>query len=162
MARRESFTHGRHPMGSDSKTNKVNESQRKSEARPKKFWSLQLPDFVPALSVCSPLLPGGELQPAGATRYRVSLPITLTGDWFPPASSSFLVQRTNLLSPSVAHLPIFKVTQTVATEAHFMLTIKACQQFFLNFFSALVPPAKKFSHGCVRTNQHFRSGPSHG
>jgi hypothetical protein len=30
-------------------------------------------------------------------------------DWFPPTSSGFLDQRTKLLTPSVVHLPVFKV-----------------------------------------------------
>jgi hypothetical protein len=38
--------------------------------------------------------------------------MTPAGDWFRPVGSGLLVRRTNLLSPSVALLPVFKVTLT--------------------------------------------------
>jgi len=64
-------------------------------------------------------LPGVECQPEGATGCRISHPATPPGDWFLPVGSGFLVQRTNLLSPSVTHLPVFKVTLITAASTKF-------------------------------------------
>ena len=45
----------------------------------------------------------------GATRDQVFLPIAPTVDWIRSVGPNFLVQRTKLLTPSVDHLPVFKV-----------------------------------------------------
>jgi len=59
-------------------------------------------------------------------------------DWFPLIGSGCLEQRTNLLSPSVAHLPAFKVLRITATRIKFAPRRAARQQGFLR---------KKFSTG---------------
>jgi hypothetical protein len=64
----------------------------------------------PTLSESSFPVPGIEYRLVGATCYRIFLPVTPAGDWFRPTGPSLLVQRTNLLSPSVTLLPVFKVT----------------------------------------------------
>jgi hypothetical protein len=67
----------------------------------------------PTLSVCPVPLPGTERGLMGATRRRIFLSAAPAGFW--PAGFSFLERRTNLLSPSVTHLPVFKVAQITAT-----------------------------------------------
>ncbi len=75
-------------------------------------------------------MPGIEYKLEGATRYRIFLPVAPIGDWFRASGSSFLVPRTNLLSSSVAHLPVFKVAQITATDAHFDTSAQIRQQVF--------------------------------
>jgi hypothetical protein len=58
-------------------------------------------------------LPGIEYQSVGATLCRNFLPAIPAASI--PAGTDLLVQRTNLLSPSVALQPVFKVTQITAT-----------------------------------------------
>jgi hypothetical protein len=50
--------------------------------------------------------------------------------FFSLASSSLLVQRTNLLSPSVAHLPVFKVALAATTETYNVKFSAICQALF--------------------------------
>jgi hypothetical protein len=80
-----------------------------------KKWPLRFRFLDPTLSESSFPLPGIEYGLVGATRYRIFLPITPAG--FGPTGSNLLVQRTNLLSPSVALLPVFKVSQITATTS---------------------------------------------
>ena len=54
--------------------------------------------------------------------------------FFPPVGSSLLVRRTNLLSPSVALLPVFKVTQITATETYYLRVLSLRQHFFYKYF----------------------------
>jgi hypothetical protein len=75
-------------------------------------------------------LPGIERQLEGATSHRIFLPATPISDWLRPIGSSLLVQRTNLLSPSVTLLPVFKVTLIAATEANFARVLRDRQQLF--------------------------------
>ncbi len=98
-----------------------------------KNWSLQLRSLAPILSASSLPLPGIECRPVGAARYRVFLPITPGG--FEPPGPDFLVQRTNLLSPSVAHLPVFKVTLVTATNSYNAKAQRDCQQKFSGFWN---------------------------
>ena len=72
-------------------------------------WSLQLCFFDPALSECLGALPTPRRRLVGATRHWVFLPVALTVDWIRSVSPNFLVRRTKLLTPSVDHLPVFKV-----------------------------------------------------
>jgi hypothetical protein len=57
-------------------------------------------------------LPGTEGQPGGATLRRIFLPASPTSSYL--GGPDLLARRTNLLSPSVTHLPVFKVTQIAA------------------------------------------------
>jgi hypothetical protein len=75
-------------------------------------------------------LPGIEHQLEGATSDRIFLPLTPISDWFRLIGSNFLVQRTNLLSPSVTLLPVFKVTLIATTEANFARAFDDRQQVF--------------------------------
>jgi hypothetical protein len=85
-------------------------------------------------------LPGIEHQPEGATNCRIFLPAAPISDVFRPISSSFLVRRTNLLSPSVTHLPVFKVSQITATNMQFSGSSQTRQQEFLRNFSCTGNP----------------------
>jgi hypothetical protein len=49
---------------------------------------------------------------------------------FESAGSDLLAQRTNLLSPSVTLLPVFKVTQISATDANLPKCISGVNVFF--------------------------------
>jgi hypothetical protein len=100
-------------------------------------WSLRLRFLDPILLECSLPLPGIERQPEGATSGQVSLSTTPVDDWFLSTGSGFLARRTNLLSPSVDHLPVFKVTRTATTERYFARARKCCQQFFRIFLKLL-------------------------
>ena len=101
-----------------------------------KKWPLLLRFLDPALSVSSLPLPGIERQPEGATGHRSFPPMTPAGDWFRPVGSGLLVRRTNLLSPSVALLPVFKVTLTTATDVHFLkISAFLSTRFFQIIFS---------------------------
>jgi hypothetical protein len=71
----------------------------------------------PILSESSFPLPGIERQPEGATSLRISHPQPPAVDLVRTVGSGLLVQRTNLLSPSVTLLPVFKVSQITATMA---------------------------------------------
>ena len=102
------------------------ESCRKDGSQKK--WPPQFRSLDPTLSEVSFPLPGIENQPEGATSCRISLPATPISDVFRPIGSSFLVQRTNLLSPSVTHLPVFKVSQITATNMQFSGSPQARQQ----------------------------------
>jgi len=75
----------------------------------KRKWSLRLCFFDPALSECLGTLPVPRRRLVGATRYQMFLPVASTNDWIRSADPSFLVPRTKLLTPSVDHLPVFKV-----------------------------------------------------
>lgn len=100
---------------------------------------LRLPSLDPILSEPSLPLPGIEYQPVGATRFRSATPIAPTGDWLPPAGPGCLEQRTNLLSPSVAHLPVFKVRQITAT----IFTLPNARSAVNNFFEIFSRPAAR-------------------
>jgi hypothetical protein len=80
-------------------------------------WPPQFRFLDPILLEASFPLPGIEHKPEGATRCRISLPSALTSDIVRLVRSGLLVQRTNLLSPSVTLLPVFKVSQITATDA---------------------------------------------
>ena len=56
--------------------------------------------------------------------------MTPAGDWFLPVGSGFLARRTNLLSPSVTHLPVFKVTLITAADIKFDRVPGRRQQLF--------------------------------
>jgi hypothetical protein len=64
----------------------------------------------------------------GATRYRIFLPVTPAG--FGPTGANLLVQRTNLLSPSVALLPVFKVSQITATTSKMTESPRSVNRLF--------------------------------
>jgi hypothetical protein len=69
----------------------------------------------PILSESSFPLPGIECQPEGAASCQVFLPATPISVFIRLTGSGFLVRRTNLLSPSVTLLPVFKAAQITAT-----------------------------------------------
>jgi len=104
----------------------------------RKNWPLRFRSLDPILSVTSFPLPGIECQPEGATSFRSVTPIAPANDWIRLADSGCLERRTNLLSPSVAHLPAFKVSQTAATSIHFAPFVETRQEAVLH---------KKFSTG---------------
>ena len=97
----------------------------------------------PTLSESSFPLPGIEYRLEGATGYQIFLPITPAGDWFRPVGSSLLVRRTNLLSPSVTLLPVFKVTLTTATRTDCVRVFRVRQQYFndKDFPQDIYPPS---------------------
>jgi len=90
-------------------------------------WSLQLCFFDPTLSECLGTLPVPRRRLVGATRYQVFLPVAPTDDLIRSVGPNFLVQRTKLLTPSVDHLPVFKVAWTTTTDTQFARTIQ-CRQ----------------------------------
>lgn len=109
------------------------------EAKKDGRWRFRF--LAPTLSASSFPLPGIEYQPEGATGCRISHPATPPGDWFLPVGSGFLVRRTNLLSPSVTHLPVFKVTLITAAKTKFARVLWERQQlFFRKKFSTGYPP----------------------
>jgi len=75
----------------------------------KKRRSLQFRFFDPTPSERFSTLPVSKHQLEGATSCRGFVPAARIGDWLLPIRSSLLEQRTKLLTPSVAHLPVFKV-----------------------------------------------------
>jgi len=85
----------------------------------------------PTLSKRSHPLPGFELQLEVATRCRISLPAAPTGNVVCPAGPSLLEYRTNLLSPSVTHQPVFKGTQITAAIINIVALYAPSQQAFL-------------------------------
>jgi hypothetical protein len=95
-----------------------------------KKWPLQSRFLDPILSEFSFPLPGIEHQPEGAANLRVFLPQAPASDVVRLVGSGFLVQRTNLLSPSVTLLPVFKVSQITATESQCTGPLPDLQQKF--------------------------------
>jgi hypothetical protein len=91
----------------------------RNQGMDQKKWPLQFRFLDPTLSVSPLPLPGSRYQLEVATSCQISLSATPTGAFLLAGGSSFLVLRTNLLSPSVALLPVFKVTQITATEVKF-------------------------------------------
>ena len=78
---------------------------------PKTNWSLQPRFFDPTLSEILRDVARLEVSASGCYPLpQVFLLATPTGDWFQPFGSSCLAQRTKLLTPSVAHLPVFKIS----------------------------------------------------
>jgi hypothetical protein len=106
----------------------VKNAQPLWKSRIKRKWPLQSRFLDPILSESSFPLPGIERQPEGATSSQISHPRTPTSDVVRPVGSSFLVGRTNLLSPSVTLLPVFKVSQITATNAQCIQCKKRVQQ----------------------------------
>jgi hypothetical protein len=98
-------------------------------------------------------LPGIEHQLEGATSDRIFLPVTPVSDWLRLIGSSLLVQRTNLLSPSVALLPVFKVTLIAATNTNLARAFKDRQQFFSRkiFHRISVPEDERYG-STIRRN----------
>jgi hypothetical protein len=72
-------------------------------------WSLQHRFLDPTLSDNFDSMPEPKQQLKGATNPRIFLPRGPANNWFWLTGFSFLVRRTKLLTPSVAHLPVFKV-----------------------------------------------------
>ena len=73
----------------------------------------------PTLSESSLPLPGIECQSEGATRLPGFSPGGTERGFSPPPGSDLLARRTNLLSPSVTHPPVFKVAQITATKTEY-------------------------------------------
>ncbi len=100
----------------------------------------------PTISVFPVPLPGTERGLIGATRRGIFHSAAPAGFW--PAGLSLLGQRTNLLSPSVAHLPVFKIAQITATSIHYRALSAARQYLF---------PRRKFPQDiCPSLNEIWR------
>jgi len=93
-------------------------------------------------------MPDPRQQPEGATNSWIFLPRAPAGDWFRPVSSSFLVQRTKLLTPSVDHLPVFKVTWTTTTEPQFARSLSLRQCDFFLFWKYIFDLLRKILVTC--------------
>jgi len=102
-----------------------------------KKWSLGFRFLDPTLLALSIPLPGIEHELIGATCLRISLPSAPAGS--PPAGFSSLVRRTNLLSPSVTLLPVFKVAQITATNYYYLQIARGRQVIFINIFCTRHP-----------------------